>query len=125
MGLLVEGRWVERWYETSKGGRFVREGSAFCNSVTRDGSAGPTGSASFRAEAGRYHLYVGYACPWAHRVLIYRSLKGLDEAIGVGAAHWFIGSDGWTFASDEVGIVADKLGDAEFLREIHKRAKSD
>ena len=78
MGLLVDGKWQDRWYDTaSTGGRFVRDRAMIRNWVTADGSAGPTGDGGFKAEAGRYHLYVSYACPWAHRTLIVRALKGL------------------------------------------------
>ena len=78
MGLLVDGHWQDQWYDTkSTGGRFVRQDSAFRNWVTRDGSPGPGGVGGFKAEPGRYHLYVSLACPWAHRTLIFRKLKGL------------------------------------------------
>ncbi|WP_328705863.1 glutathione S-transferase family protein [Erythrobacter rubeus] len=74
MGLLVDGKWVDQWYDTkSSGGRFVRKDAAFRSWVTADGSAGPSGEAGFKAEPGRYHLYVAYACPWAHRALIFRA----------------------------------------------------
>src|SRR5215211_5985082 len=86
MGLLVNGVWQDSWYDTGKtGGRFVRQESQLRNWVTPDGSAGPSGEGGFRAESGRYHLYVSLACPWAHRTLIFRKLKGL-EAIIVPAA---------------------------------------
>jgi Predicted glutathione S-transferase len=76
MGLLQKGQWVDQWYDTtSSGGEFRRQDSGFRNWVSADGSAGPTGSAGFKAESGRYHLYVSLACPWAHRTLIFVSLK--------------------------------------------------
>ena len=76
MGLLVEGTWHDEWYDTkSTGGHFIRKDSQFRNWVTADGSAGPSGEAGFKAEAGRYHLYVSLACPWASRTLIMRKLK--------------------------------------------------
>ena len=82
MGLLQEGKWVDRWYQTKDtGGRFVRKSASFRNWITADGSAGPSGVGGFQAEKGRYHLYVSLACPWAHRTLIFRSLKGLDSFI--------------------------------------------
>lgn len=82
MGLLVDGVWRDQWYDTkASGGRFVRSRSQFCNWITPDGSAGPTGSDGFKAEPGRPHLYVSYACPWAHRTLIFRALKGLQGAV--------------------------------------------
>ena len=82
MGLLIEGKWLDQWYDTvSTGGKFERSIAQFRNWITKDGSAGPTGKAGFKAETGRYHLYASYACPWVHRVLIYRKLKGLEKAI--------------------------------------------
>ncbi|MBZ0124080.1 MAG: glutathione S-transferase family protein, partial [Roseovarius sp.] len=84
MGLLVDGAWHDQWYDTaSTGGRFVRGDAQFRNWVTPDGAAGPTGEGGFEAEAGRYHLYVSLACPWANRTLILRALKGLEDAISI------------------------------------------
>jgi hypothetical protein len=84
MGLLVDGKWTDRWYDTRiTGGRFVRQESRFRNWITLDGSPGPTGEGGFKAEPGRYHLYVSLACPWAHRTLIFRVLKGLENAISL------------------------------------------
>src|SRR5467141_4508649 len=98
MGLLVEGVWKDEWYETkSSGGHFVRNEAAFRNWVTADGSAGVSGEGGFKAEPGRYHLYVSLACPWAHRTLIFRVLKGLENAISLSVVHWLMGNDGWTF----------------------------
>ncbi len=125
MGLLVDGVWQDRWYDTSaSGGRFVRSGSQFRNWVTRDGAPGPTGSGGFKAEPGRYHLYVAYACPWAHRTLIYRTLKGLQDAITVSFVHWFMGDRGWTFQPDDEGVVADRLYGSEYLYQIYLRANA-
>lgn len=122
MGLLVDGRWQDQWYDTAKsGGRFVRSQSAFRNWVTADGSAGPSGSGGFKAEPGRYHLYVSLACPWAHRTLIFRRLKGLEEAISLSVVHWLMAENGWTFAPGE-GVVPDPIGGARFLHEIYTRA---
>jgi glutathionyl-hydroquinone reductase len=88
MGLLQEGRWVDQWYDNSEtGGHFVRKASHFRNWITVDGSAGPSGEAGFKAEAGRYHLYVSLACPWAHRTLIFRALKGLEDSISISIVH--------------------------------------
>ena len=82
MGPLVEGVWVDQQYDAgSTGGRFVRKASTFRNWVTPDGAAGPTGVGGYKAERGRYHLYVSFACPWAHRTLIFRKLKGLEQII--------------------------------------------
>ncbi|MDP4360505.1 glutathione S-transferase family protein, partial [Escherichia coli] len=91
-----------QWYETaSSGGRFVRAQSRFRNWITPDGSVGPSGEGGFRAEPGRYHLYVSLACPWASRVLIIRKLKGLESSIGLSVTHWLMGAEGWTFDAGE------------------------
>ena len=88
MGLLVDGQWQDQWYDTKKtGGRFERSAAQFRNWVTADGSAGPSGSGGFAAAPGRYHLYVSLACPWAHRALIFRQLKGLAKMIDVSVVH--------------------------------------
>lgn len=122
MGLLVDGVWKDQWYNTSEtGGRFVRKDAQFRNWITVDGAPGPTGSGGFKAESGRYHLYVSYACPWAHRTLIFRLLKGLEEIIPVSVVHWFMGQQGWTFKEDE-GVIADPLFNAQFAHEIYTRA---
>lgn len=124
MGLLVDGVWHDQWYDTKEtGGRFVRSDSQFRNWITPDGSAGPTGTGGFKAEPNRYHLYVCYACPWAHRTLIYRSLKGLSSMIDVSFVHWFMADKGWSFETDDAGIVGDKLGNAAFLYEVYLRAE--
>src|SRR5690606_40786202 len=84
MGMLIDGKWHDVWYDTeATGGRFVRSDSQFRNWVTKDGSPGPSGEGGFEAEPGRYHLYVSLACPWAHRVLVLRALKGLQEMIPI------------------------------------------
>src|SRR6202047_3184607 len=122
MGLLVEGQWHDAWYETkSTGGRFVRKDSAFRNWITADGRAGPTDGEGFEAEAGRYHLYVSLACPWAHRTLIMRALKGLEDNISVSVVHWLMLERGWTFA-DGPGVIADTVNHAEFLHQIYTLA---
>ena len=91
MGLLQEGKWVDRWYNTNKtGGRFVRRSSQFRNWITTDGNEGPSGKSGFKAEAGRYHLYVSLACPWAHRTLIFRSIKGLENMVSLSVVNWFM-----------------------------------
>ena len=126
MGLLVEGKWVDKWYDTkSTGGRFVRKESAFRNWVTADGSAGPTGNAGFKAEPGRYHLYVSLACPWAHRTLIFRTLKGLEEMIDVSVVSPLMLEHGWTFRDDFPGVVPDPIHDAEFAHQIYTAADPD
>ena len=123
MGRLVEGRWHDQWYDTaSTGGRFVRQEQPFRNWVTPDGAPGPSGRGGFRAQSGRYHLYVSYACPWAHRTLIFRALKGLEGAIGLSVVHWRMGSEGWTFDPDPEGLVGDRLFGSRRLYEIYLRA---
>lgn len=119
MGLLVDGRWHDVWYDTgATGGRFVRKDSVYRNFVTADGSAGPTGKDGFKAEAGRYHLYVSLACPWAHRTLIMRALKGLDEMISVSVVNWLMAEQGWTFA-DGPGVVQDSINHASVLHQVY------
>ncbi|MYZ46724.1 glutathione S-transferase family protein [Propylenella binzhouense] len=119
MGLLVDGEWHDAWYDTrSTGGRFERSASRFRSWVTPDGGAGPTGEAGFPAEAGRYHLYVSLACPWAHRTLILRKLKKLDQAISVSVVEPLMLGHGWSF-SDE---LPDHLYRSERLYEIYLKA---
>lgn len=126
MGLLVKGEWRDQWYDTEKtGGAFVRTEAAFRNWITADGAAGPTGEGGFRAESGRYHLYVSYACPWAHRTLIYRALKGLVPHIDVSVVHPDMLSDGWSFATDFPGTTGDRQFGLPFLRDIYIRARPD
>ncbi len=123
MGQLVDGVWHDTWYDTkSTGGKFVRSNAAFRNWITEDGSAGRTGSEGFKAESGRYHLYVSYACPWAHRTLIFRKLKSLEEHVTVSAVHPDMLSDGWTFETDEHGATGDTLYGMSFLRDIYTKA---
>lgn len=123
MGLLIDGKWHDKWYDTtSTGGKFERSTSQFRNWITKDGRAGLSGKAGFKAEAGRYHLYVSYACPWAHRTLIYRSLKGLEDMINVSFVHWLMQENGWTFAPDPQGIVKDHLFNYDFAHQIYTTA---
>lgn len=123
MGLLVDGQWQDSWYDTdSTDGHFERSESSFRNWITADGSAGHNGKGGFKAEAGRYHLYASYACPWVHRVLIYRSLKGLESIIDVSFVHWYMGENGWTFAADDEGIVGDRLMNKQLMHEIYTQA---
>jgi putative glutathione S-transferase len=119
MGLLVDGEWKDRWYDTkSTGGRFVRKSTQFRDRVTADGSSG------FKAESGRYHLYVSYACPWAHRTLIYRKLKGLEDHISVSVVNPLMLEHGWTFEPAD-GVVPDPIHNAQFLHQIYTAAKPD
>jgi glutathionyl-hydroquinone reductase len=122
MGLLVDGTWNEQWYDaTASGGRFIRSESQFRNWVTADGAAGPTGSGGFKAEPGRYHLYVSLACPWAHRTIIFRSLKGLEHMIGLSVVHWRMLENGWTFEPGP-GVIDDPIYGAHYLYEIYRHA---
>jgi putative glutathione S-transferase len=122
MGVLVDGRWVDRGHDSSAtGGRFVRPETAFRNWITADGSPGPTGTGGFKAEPGRYHLYVSLACPWAHRTLIFRALKGLDGAISLSIVHWLMGKEGWTFEPGP-GVIPDPIFGARRLYEVYLRS---
>lgn len=104
MGMLVDGKWEDVWYDTKKSkGHFQRSESQFRNWVTADGAAGPSGDAGFKAEPGRYHLYVSHACPWAHRTMIFRTLKKLEDAISVSVVDYHMGENGWEFRDREGG----------------------
>ena len=123
MGQLIDGKWSTEWYDTKKtGGRFVRGQSGFRNWVTGDGSAGPSGEGGFAAEAGRYHLYVSLACPWAHRTLVFRKLKKLEDLISVSIVSPKMPSEtGWAFTG-EMGSTPDALHGADFLWQVYTRA---
>lgn len=125
MGLLIDGNWHDQWYDTKAyEGRFVRQDSQFRNWVTADGAAGPTGKGGYRAEAGRYHLYVSLACPWAHRTLIFRAIKGLDSMISLSVVHPLMGKEGWTFEKG-AGVVGDPLHGAKRLHQVYRAAQAD
>ena len=122
MGLLVDGVWRDQWYDTAAtGGRFERKASAFRDWVTADGAPGPSGRGGFKAGAGRYHLYVSLACPWAHRTLIGRVLKGLEDAITVSVVDPHMGGDGWVFG-DSPGATPDPIHGARRLYEVYLAA---
>ena len=126
MGLLIDGVWHDTWYDTkSTGGAFQRKASQFRNWVTADGSAGPSGDGGFKAESGRYHLYVSYACPWAHRALIFRKLKGLEDHIGVSAVHPLMLDKGWTLADDFPGATGDGVLGKDYMHQIYTQAQPD
>ena len=108
MGSLVNGVWQTQDTAAAKDGRFERAATAFRNWVTPDGRPGPTGTDGFSARAGRYHLYVSLACPWADRTLIMRALKGLDAAADVSVTHWLMADQGWTFQPGD-GVISDPL----------------
>ncbi len=118
MGLLQKGQWVDQWYDTkSAGGEFRRQDSRFRNWVTADGSKGPTGDGGYRAEAGRYHLYVSLACPWAHRTLIFRQLKALQELIGVTVVEPLMLSNGWELKDDQYQL--------DYLYQLYLKSSPD
>lgn len=121
MGLLVEGRWQDKWYESSKDGAFQREQAQRRNWVTADGQPGLSGVGGFAAEAGRYHLYVSLACPWAHRTLIMRKLKGLESLIDVSVVSYLMLENGWTFDKAH-GSTGDTLDHFDFM---HQRYTAD
>lgn len=123
MGQLIEGQWSQNWYDTSKtGGKFVRSRAGFRNWVTADGSAGPSGEGGFKAEPNRYHLYVSLACPWAHRTLIFRKIKGLEHLISVSTVSPKMPDEtGWSFRKDE-GSTGDELLGKDFLWQVYTQA---
>jgi len=123
MGFLRDGEWQrDATGFAGADGAFHRSPTRFRNWVTADGAPGPQGRGGFRAESGRYHLYVSLACPWAHRTLIFRRLKGLDAHIGVDVVHPLMLDEGWTFATDFPGATGDSLFGSAHLRDIYLRA---
>lgn len=125
MGMLVEGKWQDTWYETKKsGGKFERRDAGFRSWITPDGEAGPTGEGGYKAETGRYHLYLSHACPWANRTAIFRNLKALQDAIDISVVHHFMGENGWTFDLEE-GATGDRENGFEFMRDVYTAAKPD
>lgn len=125
MGLLQDGKWVDQWYDTKRSdGRFERKAPQFRNWITSDGSAGPSGTSGFKAETGRYNLYVSHACPWAHRTMIFRVLKGLVDMISVSVVHWYMADKGWTFQQG-YGATGDDINGADFMYQVYTAAKND
>ena len=123
MGKLVDGEWRDVWYDTkSTGGAFERQDSSFRNWVTVDGAPGPSGEGGFKAESGRYHLYVSYACPWAHRTLIFRALKGLETHVSVSVVDPDMLSEGWTLEGAFSGATGDTLLGKRRLHEVYTAA---
>ena len=117
MGRLIDGVWHDQWYDTRKtGGRFVRPESQFRDWITADGSSG------FKAEAGRYHLYVALSCPWAHRTVIMRALKGLEDAVGLSVVDTLMQEEGWVF-SEAPGCIPDTVNGFTRLYEVYTKAK--
>jgi putative glutathione S-transferase len=118
-GYLDRGRWRKGWYDTrSSNGEFVRTEAAFRNQISADGSSG------YRAEAGRYHLYVSLACPWAHRTVIYRVLKGLEDVISMSVVDPVMHEDGWEF-SEAPGCIPDTVSGFRYLRDVYTAARRD
>ncbi|MDF2118940.1 glutathione S-transferase family protein [Roseiarcaceae bacterium H3SJ34-1] len=115
MGMLIDGQWEDRPLVVAERGKFVRRDSHYRNWITADGSSG------FKAEPGRYHLYVAFACPWAHRTLIMRALKGLQDMISISVVHWLMRDNGWTF-TPAPGVVPDPVGGADYLYQVYQRA---
>jgi putative glutathione S-transferase len=123
MGLLIDGVWHDRWYDTkSTGGRFVRKDSHFRNWVTANGVPGPSGDGGFAAATGRYHLYVSLACPWAHRTLVFRKLKQLESVVSLSIVDPLMGEEGWVF-SDFPGAISDTVNGKQRLYEIYLLAE--
>ncbi|CRG52091.1 glutathione S-transferase family protein [Yersinia wautersii] len=126
MGQLINGVWKDVWYDTqSTGGHFKRSTAQFRNWVTTDGHAGPQGKGGFNAEAHRYHLYVSLACPWAHRALLMRTLKGLESLISVSVVHPLMQENGWTLSSDFPAATGDALYHLDYLYQLYLRAAPD
>lgn len=118
MGLIQNGQWVDEWYDTKKSdGEFKRQDSHFRSWVTADGAAGPTGSGGYKAEPGRYHLYVSLACPWAHRTLIFRQLKDLQDLIDVTVVEPLMLSNGWELKGDQYGL--------DYMYQLYLKANPD
>jgi putative glutathione S-transferase len=115
MGMLIDGQWEDRPLVAAESGKFVRRDSSYRNRITPDGASG------FKAEPGRYHLYVAFACPWAHRTLIMRALKGLQGMISISVVHWLMRENGWTFKPGP-GVVPDPVGGADFMYQVYQRA---
>ncbi len=117
MGLLQNGKWVDQWYDTNKTkGHFKRSVSQFRDRISENDE-------TFPAEKNRYHLYISYACPWAHRTLIFRKIKGLEKMISFSSVHWFMGDQGWTFASSPGQV--DEINGRRFLHEIYTQVEGE
>jgi putative glutathione S-transferase len=119
MGKMIDGEWTTEWYGSDEEGHFQREDTVFRGRVEADPES------EHPAESGRYHLYVSWACPWAHRTLVARALLGLDDDVSVSAVHWLMGEDGWEFRDDDPDTIADDVNGARYLREVYKEAADD
>ncbi len=119
MGRLENGVWIDQWHNTKETkGRYVRKPSIFRNWITVDGEAGPTGKGGFLAEKDRYHLYISWACPWAHRTLIFRAIKGLENMVSISAVNAIMRSKGWTF-DNGYGVIPDNINHSRYLYEVY------
>jgi glutathionyl-hydroquinone reductase len=116
-GMMIDGQWKKEAYKMDTKGRFQRNPTTFRNKITADGSSG------FKAERDRYHLYISYACPWAHRTLIMRQLKGLNDVIGLSIVEPLMEDEGWEF-SEFPGAIPDSVNGAKYLRDIYAKADS-
>lgn len=126
MGLMVKGQWQDKWYDTkTSDGEFIREDAQFRHWISADGRAGSTGEDGFAAEANRYHLYVSLACPWAHRTLIFRVLKGLEKFISISVVHPHMLNQGWSFQTDFDSASGDILYGSDYLHQIYTRQNPD
>ena len=122
VGLLIDGQWMQEKPDSrNEKGRYQRRDAVFRNWVTANGAPGPSGSGGFVASPGRYHLYISHACPWAHRTMIMRALKGLEEQISVSAVHWIMAENGWTFANGP-GVIPDTLNNAQYMYHVYQAA---
>jgi len=119
MGRLENGVWIDQWHNTKETkGRYVRKPSIFRNWITADGEAGPTGKGGFLAEKDRYHLYISWACPWAHRTLIFRAIKGLENMVFISGVNAIMCSKGWTF-DNGYGVIPDNINHSKYLYEVY------
>jgi len=125
MGYLIDGKWHDKWRSTdARDGSFIRPDAKIRNWITATGEPGPTGEGGFKAESGRYHLYVSASCPWAHRTIIFRLLKGLEDMISVSVVNPISGANGWTFDAGP-GVIADPEFGAARLYEIYLQSDPD
>jgi len=125
MGLLVDGTWLDEWYDTkSNNGKYIRKDSSFRHWITKDGEAGITGQEGFKAEKDRYHLYVSLACPWAHRTLIFRKLKKLESFISVSTVDFTMLENGWEFDNSQ-SELSDELFGSDYLHQIYTRSEKN
>jgi len=124
MGALIDGVWhIDPPVIRAGDGKFVRKDTQHRNWITSDGRAGPSGRAGFKAEAGRYHLYISHACPWAHRTAIFRKLKGLENMVSLSVVHWHMADMGWSFEPGE-GVIADPFLGARYIHQVYQAADS-